>query len=224
MRTLTHDEARSVYDRIGPWQDSQAFYEDVATREIVRVADFPSAQAVFEFGCGTGRFAEMLLRDQLGPDTVYRAVDVSPRMISLARERLAPFEDRARVVLTDGSTKLEQPDASVDRFCSNYVLDLLSTEDITNLIAEARRILRPGGLLCLTSLSRGGGTVSRGLIAVWTGIHRLNPKLVGGCRAIELQPFLEGGGWKLLGHQTVTPLGVPSEWIVAERLPDSGGV
>ncbi len=219
MRTLSHDEARRVYDRIGPRQDTQAFYEDVATNEIVRTADFPSAQAVFEFGCGTGRFAEMLLREQLGPSAVYRAVDVSPRMFGLASERLATFGDRAQIVLTDGTTSLAQPDASFDRFCSNYVFDLLSTDDIASVVTEAHRVLRPGGLLCLTSLSPGCSTVSRGLMAIWSLLHRINPKLVGGCRAIELQAFLEEGRWKVLQHESVTPLGIPSEWIVVERLP-----
>jgi hypothetical protein len=52
---LSHRETRRVYDRIGAKQDTQAFYEDVATRELIRHGDFASATAVFEFGCGTGR-------------------------------------------------------------------------------------------------------------------------------------------------------------------------
>ena len=56
MRTLSHQEARRTYDRIGARQDTQAFYEDVATREVIRHGDFASALAVFEFGCGYRAF------------------------------------------------------------------------------------------------------------------------------------------------------------------------
>jgi ubiquinone/menaquinone biosynthesis C-methylase UbiE len=41
---------------------------------------------------------------------------------------------------------------SVNRFV-NYVLDLLSEEDIHAALGEAGRLLEPGGLLCLTELS-----------------------------------------------------------------------
>ena len=103
MKTLSYEEARRVYNRVGSMQDSQAFYEDVATRELIRHGDFPSAESVFEFGCGTGRFAQTLIRDHLGPTAAYRAVDLSPTMIGLATRRLADIGDRVQVVLSDGS-------------------------------------------------------------------------------------------------------------------------
>ena len=92
--TLSHAEARKAYDRIGPLQDSQAFYEDQATDVLLQHGAFNTAAAVFEFGCGTGRFAERLLRDFLPPAAHYRGVDVSPRMVDLARTRLNPYGAR----------------------------------------------------------------------------------------------------------------------------------
>lgn len=66
MRTLSYSEARRAYDRIGTLQDTQAFYEDETTAELLRHGAFAEARAVFEFGCGTGRFAETLLEEHLG--------------------------------------------------------------------------------------------------------------------------------------------------------------
>jgi SAM-dependent methyltransferase len=74
-RTLSHDEARRAYDRIGSLQDSQAFYEDVATSLLLQHGDFPSARSVFEFGCGTGRFAQRLLEEQLTGDDLPDVLD-----------------------------------------------------------------------------------------------------------------------------------------------------
>ena len=219
MRTLSHQEARRVYDRIGARQDTQAFYEDVATRELLRHGDFASAVAVFEFGCGTGRFARTLLDHHLGPTATYRGVDVSPNLVGLAQRRLAAFADRARVVLTDGEPPTSEPPASFDRFVSNYVFDLLSEADIAAVVSEAHRMLRPGGLLLLASLSPGHGVVSRAVIGVWSFLHGVDPRLVAGCRPIQLLRFLEEGRWKIRHHRALSPFGLPCEAVVAESLP-----
>ena len=87
--TISHQEARQVYDRIGSWIETLALYEAVATRDLIRNGRFDSAVAIFEFGCGTGRFAKILFREHLSPTATYRAFDVSPRMVSLARATLA---------------------------------------------------------------------------------------------------------------------------------------
>ena len=60
VRVLTHEQAQAFYNRMGAKQDWQAFYEAKATRDLIAHASFETAQAVFEFGCGTGAFAEML--------------------------------------------------------------------------------------------------------------------------------------------------------------------
>jgi len=218
MRTLSHQQARRVYDRIGARQDTQAFYEDVATRELIRHGEFGSALAVFEFGCGTGRFARTLLDDHLGPEATYRGVDLSPTMVGLAERRLSEFADRASVVLSDGGPPASEPSACFDRFVSNYVFDLLSEADIAAVVSEAHRMLRPGGLLCLASLSPGHGPVSRAVIGLWSLIHRLDPRLVAGCRPIELLPFLEEGCWEVRHHRALAPFGLPCQAVVAERL------
>lgn len=219
MRTLSHDEARRVYDRIGSRQDTQAFYEDVATNRILALGDLGTAAAVFEFGCGTGRFAEKMLRDHLGPDAWYSGVDVSPVMAELATTRLAKYGDRARIRQTDGTPVLPEPDASCDRFVSNFVFDLLSEADITALISEAHRILRPGGLFCVSGLSHGHGPLSRAIIGVWSRIHRLRPALVGGCRPVDLGGFVADSRWKLRHIEPRSPFGFPCEVVVAERSP-----
>lgn len=70
MKMLTHAEARAVYDRFGARQDRQSFYEDEALADLLAHLAFREAQAVFEFGCGTGRLAKTLLDNHL-PATAY---------------------------------------------------------------------------------------------------------------------------------------------------------
>ena len=144
-RFITPEQARRFYDRIGRAQDARPLSERRALDALAAQGDFGRAAAVLEFGCGTGRFAARLLRDGLPDGATYLGLDVSPRMVELARAALAPWAGRARVELTDGSVHLPVPDASVDRVVSTYVLDLLSPADADAFIAEARRVLRPGG-------------------------------------------------------------------------------
>lgn len=218
-RTLTREQARAFYDGFGARQDAQAFYEDAATDDLIAHADFEHAKSVLEFGCGTGRFALLLFERHLPDACTYRGVDVSSTMIALAEERLAPWRDRARTELSDGSIRLPVGDAAVDRIVSNYVLDLLSEDDIRTLVAEAQRVLRPGGLLCLASLTYGGTLPARAVSWMWRRLHALRPTLVGGCRPIRLLDYLPGQSWRVDYHHVVTRWCLSSEVVVAARLP-----
>jgi SAM-dependent methyltransferase len=215
--TLTHEEARRAYDRIGPWQDAQAFYEDRATRIVLRHGEFATARNVFEFGCGTGRFAAELLSSHLPRTAFYRGVDISPRMIALARNRLSPFAARARVELSDGTPPTAEPTGAYDRFVSNYVLDLLSEADIAGVAAEAHRMLAPAGLICLASLATGSGPFSRLAAHLWSRVHAISPRLVGGCRPLDLTRWLDDARWKMRHRARLAPYGIPCEVLIAER-------
>ncbi len=219
VRVLTHEQAQAFYNRMGAKQDWQAFYEAKATHDLIAHASFETAQAVFEFGCGTGALAERLLSAHLAPETQYVAVDSSATMIHLAQARLARFGSRVTVEQTDGSLQFEAASSSYDRFVSTYVADLLSASDITALLAEAHRLLMPEGRLCLVSLTHGTRWLSRLLTGLWTGIHRLTPTLVGGCRPLDLGVLLPASIFHLEYVHVVTAFGIPSEVIVAKPQP-----
>jgi len=186
--------------------------------EIAWRGDFFNAAAVLEFGCGTGRFATRLLETKLPAGAAYLGLDVSPTMVRLAREALAPWRGRARVELSDGSTTLPVADGEYDRFLSTYVLDLLSPSDSARLLDEAYRALRPGGLLALASLTPGSTPPSRALAGLWKGLWRIDPRAVGGCRPVELAALVAPERWRVRDQLTVTKWALSSEVLVAERL------
>jgi len=212
---LSRWEVRAVYDRVGAWQDTQAVYEVPAFDKLVEHGRFEDARAVFEVGCGTGRFAERLLRDHCPGDAQYEGVDLSATMVEVARERLAPFGERATVRQTDGCLRYDRPDDSHDRVVATYVLDLLSREDARTLLPEAHRLLTADGRLCLAGLTWGSDALSRGVSVVWDTLHAIRPEWVGGCRPVVAQSLLEGTRWREQHHAVVTAWGVPSEVLVA---------
>jgi ubiquinone/menaquinone biosynthesis C-methylase UbiE len=218
MNMLSYQQSKAFYDRFGKKQDWQSFYEDVATGALIRNGEFLNASAVLEFGCGTGRFGERLLEGHLPPNARYVGIDISDTMVALAKERLARFGARAEVYLTDGSPQLDFGAATFNRFVSNYVLDLLTFEDIRTVLQEAWRILSEGGLLGLTSLTHGFTAMSRVVENIWTTMHAIRPMLVGGCRPINLLEFATEPRWRLRCDDKFSKYGVPSEILVAEKV------
>jgi ubiquinone/menaquinone biosynthesis C-methylase UbiE len=212
---LTPEQAHRVYDRIARAQDWQRFYEDAATVDLVAHADFEAAHAVVELGCGTGRFAASLLARHLPAGATYLGVDVSPRMVALTTDRLRPWSDRATAALVAGDGRMPAADGAADRYVANYVFDLLSAKAAGAALADARRVLAPGGSLCATGLTPGdqglAGVVSR----AWAGVWARWPALVGGCRPIRLVDALVPGEWEIRHHRVVVAWGIASEVVIA---------
>jgi len=212
---LTRSQAQAFYDHFGRKQDGQAFYEDKALDDLIDHAAFEQAETVVELGCGTGRFASVLLEKHLPPSASYLGIDLSKTMIDIAEQRISPYSERAKVVQTDGSPRFPLSDHSVDRVVSTYVLDLLSETDARQAISDARRVLRPSGTLCLVSLTEGVTFASRIIALLWSAAFRLRPSLVGGCRPIELESFLDRHRWSIDYRNVISQFGVPSEVVIA---------
>lgn len=219
-RYLTAEQARRVYDRIGRVQDLQSVYEHRAIAALLAHCDLEHAHAVCELGHGTGTLAHRLLARHLTAGARYTGIDVSPRMHGLAARRLRDFSSRVELQLSDGSLRLPFADGTFDRFVATYVLDLLSPDDIRLVLEEAHRLLAPGGLLCLASLTAGATRPARLLTRAWQALWSSRPALVGGCRPITLTDYLDGTSWSLRHHATITTLAISSELLVAANQPD----
>jgi SAM-dependent methyltransferase len=214
---LTHDEAKKFYDRFGSKQDWQWFYESRAMDDLIAHGAFHEARAVFEFGCGTGHLAEILLDHYLPLDAIYTGVDISSTMVSLSLKRLSRFGNRVRIIQSQGERQLPVETGGYDRFISTYVFDLLEDQEIISVITEAHRILQPNGLAGLISLTRGFTLGSSLVEGLWSAIYSLAPSVVGGCRPVTLLDFFGPPAWVVRHRTRFSAFGVPSEILVAER-------
>ena len=211
-------QAARVYDRIGRFQDWQAFYEGPAVGDLIAHLHLDAATGVFELGCGTGALAARLLAEHLPRQATYLGVDVSPHMVRLSRERLHRWAGRARVVGTDGSLPVSAADGAYSHVLAVYVFDLLPEEYARAVLLEAARVLRPGGRLGVVSLTPGCSRTARLVGGAWGALWQLAPWLTGGCRAVDLGPLLEQG-WVTEYRALVETWGVASEVIVATPIP-----
>ena len=214
---MSHQQAKAFYDRFGKKQDSQSFYEDIAIEALIRKCDFDKASSVFEFGCGTGQFAERLLEEHLPSNARYVGVDISETMVSLAKERLVRFGLRAEVHLVSSSPQLDFGTGAFDRFVSNYVFDLLEFEDMRRILGEAWRILSDDGLLGFVSLTHGFTFTSRAAESIWMLYMLSNRPLSADAEPISLSELVAEPNWRILYDRELSAYGVPSEVLVTKK-------
>ncbi len=119
---------------------------DVQRRRLANIAALaPSAgERIVDIGAGNGLLSLDISR-AVGPEGGVTAVDPSPDMREAATQRCAG-RDNIRIVPGDAAA-LPLDDASVDGAVALQVFEYL--DDIPAALAEAYRVLRPGGRLVI---------------------------------------------------------------------------
>ena len=111
-------------------------------RRLLDALDVRAGDRVLDIGCGPGTDLARLA-DVVGPDGLVIGVDRDPGMLAEASRRLV---DRPNVTLPTGDAQeLPLTDAGVDRARTDRVLQHVI--DPERVLAEIRRVLRPGGVL-----------------------------------------------------------------------------
>lgn len=143
---MTHPlSARAAYDAWAADYDN----DENATRDLdavlLRAAALPlRGTSVVEFGAGTGKNTVYLASEARR----VTALDFSAGMLARARQRCP--EPHVEFLEHDLRDPWPVASGEADLVVGNLVLEHLS--DLTNVFAEARRVLRPGGLLYVCEL------------------------------------------------------------------------
>ncbi|MET7366353.1 class I SAM-dependent methyltransferase [Streptomyces sp. NPDC005566] len=114
---------------------------DAAARAVLGLVP-PSARTLVDIGCGTGLVAERIALGR--PALRVFGTDTSYGMVRLARQRIGA------VALAD-ARRLPLAGATADAVCAVWLLHLLrGAGEVRAVVAEAARILRPGGVFVTT--------------------------------------------------------------------------
>jgi len=216
-KTISHREAEAYYDSWGSKQDTQSYYESPVFEIIYRLGLFEESENLFEFGCGTGLFAQRLFERYPDNNFNYTGIDLSSKMVSLTKDRLENWSNRTQIIQGTIDQKLPFESKQFDRFVSTYVLDILSPKDIATLLKEAHRLLQPKGLLILAGITTGGSFLSKLRMRFWRWRFKQNPLNVGGCRPMNLCEYLPADQWQFLSREVSCHRLVSSEVIFARK-------
>ena len=138
MTTGSREHFEQLAERYGELRAAPG-YGDPVTAAVVEVAGLPRSH-VLDVGCGPGTVLGQLAR---GFDVIAVGVDVSPRMIEVARREVpeASFHVAA-------AEDLPLADATFDAVIMRMVVDHL---DRPLAFPELRRVLQPTGRLAITT-------------------------------------------------------------------------
>jgi len=122
-------------------------------------------ERVLDLGSGEGKFSAELLRG--GAQVL--AADVAEEPLRRARERVAGLE--TQLVEAEGGWPL--PDASFDTVWAGEVIEHVA--DTAAWLSEVRRVLRPGGVLLLSTPAHGRRQMLRLALSRRAFAERMDP-------------------------------------------------
>lgn len=163
--TLDRHSIRRAFSRAAQDYDEAAVLQhEVESRllERVEVAKLPP-QRILDLGAGTGRASAALRKRYRDAQVV--ALDLALPMLRVAGRRagwLRPFQR-----VCGDAAALPIADASVDLVFSSLCLQW--SEDLPGVLDELRRVLRPGGLLLISTF---GPETLKELRAAWSAVDR----------------------------------------------------
>jgi SAM-dependent methyltransferase len=132
------------------------------------VADLRSGETVLDLGSGAG--ADVLISARrVGPSGRAIGLDMTPEMLALARSNAAEAGVENAEFLEGYLEEIPLPDGAVDVVISNCVINLAA--DKRRVLAEAARVLRPGGRFAVSDVVADSGMddATRADMASWTG-------------------------------------------------------
>lgn len=179
------------------------------------LASLEPGQVVLDLGSGGG-IDVLLSARRVGPTGKAYGLDMTPEMLDLARRNQAEAGVKNVEFLLGSMEAIPLADASIDVVISNCVINLAADKD--QVLREAHRVLRPGGLLAVSDviLRRPIPSKLQGLTALWTGC------IVGALLDVDYESKLRAAGFHdieitptlIHGRKTV------GRWLESAQLPD----
>jgi ubiquinone/menaquinone biosynthesis C-methylase UbiE len=211
--------AREFYNRISKAYDLLAERDEHIARELgLKLLAASPGESALEIGFGTGHALVALTR-AVGPTGKVDGLEVSDGMLEVARNRVeaeaGDLRDRVELRLGDARS-LPYADGTFDLVFMSFTLELFEASDIPRVLAEIRRVLKPGGRLGVVSLA----TVKPESLSVhiYRYLHRHFPHFID-CQPIDVTGSLKQAGYAVRSLEELSIWGLPVHAVVATPEP-----
>lgn len=185
---LNPKKIQSIYDFLSYFYEYLTRYESISKDRGLDVADIQRGDVVFEAGFGTGQIV-IASAVEVGKYGHVFGIDVSSKMLKKTRKRVKKHKLTKRVDLQLGDVRhLPYTSGIFDVVFTSYLLDLIDTSAISNVLQEFKRVLKPGGRLIVVNMSKDQKSTTMNL---YEWFYKRVPSLFGGCRPVIIEPFLE---------------------------------
>jgi ubiquinone/menaquinone biosynthesis C-methylase UbiE len=207
------EDVPRIYTRLAPVYEAWArATESKARRRVLERASVRPGEDVLEVATGTGVQLVRLARANPGGRTV--GVEISQGMLAQTRKRLASARLSDRVELLEGSgLELPLANETFDLVINSYMLDLLPRDDIPRALTEFQRLLRPGGRLVLSNMTK--AERRRDGICDW--LYSRGVVLTANCRGVLAEPVLLELGFVEVEREYLSQMLFPTEIVTAHK-------
>jgi len=175
----------------------------------IDLAGIESGDRLLDLGTGTAALLQQLGRRQLAFDQAV-GVDSAPEM--LAR---APALPRGCRLLEANATKLPFPRQSFDVVFAVYLLHLLEQPERATVLAEVRRVMRPGGRLVVVTIAAPRSRLLQRVLGPAARLARHRSATMLGLRPLDTRSDLEACGFEIRQTRR-TVRGYPSMIVMAQ--------
>jgi ubiquinone/menaquinone biosynthesis C-methylase UbiE len=187
--------------------------ETKAAQNVLKLAGINNGDDILDVACGTGEMLEKIII--LNPDGNNIGVDLSPEMITKAREKLDTLS-KGNFELREGNAlNLDFSENSFDILINSYMVDLMPLETFDKIASEFFRVLRPNGIIVISTFSFGTKKIHR----FWYWVAKKFPDLLTGCRPVSFKNYLIKAGFKTEREMEISQNTFPTK-IIKARKPD----
>ncbi len=197
----TKGETRAFYDKIAKVYDVLAEHSEAPVRLAALEKLHPAAgERILEIGPGTGHCLAAMAREA-GSGGRIIGIDLPDGMIAAAKAVIQEEGVGDRISLLCGdAAHIPLQSGSLDGVFMTFTLELFDTPEIPAVLAECKRVLKPGGRLVVAAMSKES---EQGLaVEIYEWSHRHFPNFVD-CRPIYARRMIEEAGFEIVDTVTM---------------------
>jgi ubiquinone/menaquinone biosynthesis C-methylase UbiE len=209
----TKAEAKQAYDMLSWIYDyTLGLIRHNSSEMALQRLSIIEGEAILEIGFGTGDCLKQI-PELVGPAGKAYGIDISRGMIERTKRRLEKAGLAGTVELCCGdATCLPFNENTFDAVFMSFTLEVFDTPDMPKVLAEIKKVLKPGGRLGIADMSKENGKS----LFLWgyEWLHKKCPKYLGS-RPIYAEQCLVDAGYQIRSKEKVKIFRVPAEIIIA---------